>query len=125
MAFLIDYVVVPIGGGLIAAPGFWLVTQGDEVNDCRAAGGSLYFGLGLFPFVYLVVMTRLWGQTLGKMALGIIVVDANGNIPGIAQVIVREVVGKIISFLPFCTGFLWAGWNSRANRQLGEIRLRW
>ncbi len=90
VAFLIDYSVAPMGGALIVGLGFWLVTQGDEVTDWRAAafGVSWYFGLVLFPFVYLVVMTRIWGQTLGKMALGIIVVDANGDIPSIARLII-------------------------------------
>jgi uncharacterized RDD family membrane protein YckC len=59
--------------------------------------------------IYSVVFTVLRGQTLGKMLLGIQVVDANGNIPPWYRVLVREVVGKSLSEIIIWVGYVWIG----------------
>ena len=67
----------------------------------------------LIIWLYYCLFTGLKGQTLGKMALGIKVVDEQGNIPGLARAALREVPGKIVSFVAFCLGFLWIIWDER------------
>ncbi len=62
-------------------------------------------------WAYYVILTGIRGQTFGKMALGIKVVDVNGNIPGLGRAALREIVGKIISTLVFWLGFLWTIWD--------------
>lgn len=65
----------------------------------------------LLPWAYYIILTGIRGQTFGKMALGIKVVDVNGNIPGLGRAALREIVGKIISTLVFWLGFLWTIWD--------------
>ena len=55
---------------------------GDEEALFAAIGVSFYLWiliLVLIPIIYSVVMTSVWGQTLGKMATGIKVVDGVGQ----------------------------------------------
>ena len=74
------------------------------------AGGSLVLNL-VFTLGYYVVFTAWRGQTLGKMALGIQVVDRQGNVPNLGQVLLREVVGKILSSIALGLGYLWVAWD--------------
>ena len=67
----------------------------------------------IFSVVYYVLFTGLKGQTPGKMALGIRVVDSQGNPPGIMRAILREVLGKLVSTVVFILGFLWVVWDRR------------
>ena len=63
--------------------------------------------------VYYVALTGLRGQTLGKMALGIMVVNAQGEVPGIGRAAFREIVGKFVSEIAIFLGYLWVGWDKR------------
>jgi uncharacterized RDD family membrane protein YckC len=81
-----------------------------------------FFGFGflniMFPFplvywLYYWLFTGLKGQTLGKMAVGIKVVDETGAMPGLGVAALREIPGKIISTIVICVGFLWIIWDER------------
>ena len=61
--------------------------------------------------IYYVALTGLKGQTLGKMALGIMVVNAQGEVPGIRRAAFREIVGKFVSEIAIFLGYVWAGWD--------------
>jgi len=63
------------------------------------------------PWLYHWLFIGLKGQTLGKMAAGIKVVNATGSIPGLGSAALREVLGKSISFMALCLGFLWIIWD--------------
>ena len=63
--------------------------------------------------IYHVVLTGWRSQTVGKMLLGILVVNADGNRPGWNQLVMRESVGKLASELPLWLGYFWAGWDGR------------
>ena len=65
----------------------------------------------LFWYAYLVLMTGLKGQTLGKKAVGIQVVDAQGTVPGLWRALLRETLGKFASGLVFDLGYIWIGWD--------------
>jgi uncharacterized RDD family membrane protein YckC/RNA polymerase subunit RPABC4/transcription elongation factor Spt4 len=60
---------------------------------------------------YAILFIGLKGQTPGKIALGIQVVDRQGNIPGIGRAILREIVGKLASAIVILLGFLWISWD--------------
>ena len=82
---------------------------------------GLALGIGDSPIAFLVNLAINWtyhvafiatkGQTLGKMALGIQVVDSQGNIPGIGSALLREIVGKFLSALALGLGYLWVAWD--------------
>ncbi|MGG4496228.1 RDD family protein [Brevibacillus reuszeri] len=84
----------------------------------RALGVVDYFSMidlleVLFNVLYMVLLTWWTGQTLGKMITGIRVISAGqarSHLTG-GQVLLREVIGKTLSLLPFGLGYMWVGWN--------------
>jgi uncharacterized RDD family membrane protein YckC len=96
-AALIDGVIFMVGFMVLA------VLLGESAS---------FFVAILLAALHHVILTSIRGQTLGKMALGIQVVKASGDVPGIWTSLLREIVGKFLSiafFFPL--GFLWVGWN--------------
>ena len=65
--------------------------------------------------VYYVALTGLKGQTLGKMALGIMVVNAQGEVPGIRRAAFREIVGKFVSEIAIFLGYAWSAGTERSE----------
>jgi len=65
--------------------------------------------------LYYWLFTGLRGQTLGKMAFGIKVVNAQGDRPGLGVAALREVLGKLISTIALYLGFLWIAFDD--NKQ--------
>ena len=75
------------------------------------------FGVG--GFLYLWLMTAVRGQTLGKMVVGLRVVDAKGEVPDLGRAALRESVGKILSAF-LLLGYVWVlfdkhhqGWHDK------------
>jgi uncharacterized RDD family membrane protein YckC len=63
---------------------------------------ALVLGLFLFGAVYTVVPTALWGQTLGKIAVGTrVVVEEDGSLPGWRRSALRWAVPGIAGRLPY------------------------
>ena len=54
---------------------------------------------GIWGSLYFVFMTKYFGQTLGKMIMGVRVVSRDGHPLSWTTVIVREVVGRILAQL--------------------------
>ena len=75
----------------------------------------------IFLFLaYFIIPTGVWGQTLGKWAAGIAVVDHEGRAPGVAMAIPREVAWKVVSYGAAGVGLLWVlfdkerrGWHDK------------
>ena len=61
--------------------------------------------------VYSIILTALWGQTVGKRIVGIQVVDSDGNIPPWYRVVFRELVGKFVSEAILWIGYIWIGFD--------------
>jgi uncharacterized RDD family membrane protein YckC len=66
-------------------------------------------------WLYYWLFTGLKGQTPGKMAVGIKVVNYQGDRPGLGSAALREVLGKLISTVVLCIGFLWIAFDD--NKQ--------
>jgi uncharacterized RDD family membrane protein YckC len=64
--------------------------------------------VGMLGLVYPVVFHWLWGQTLGKMAMGIRVVTVDGGPLSLGGAVVRQ-LGSVVSALVFGIGYLMAG----------------
>lgn len=60
---------------------------------------------------YSVVLTSWRGQTIGKMLLGMQVVDSEGNIPPWYRIFFREVIGKFVSEIILYLGYFSIGWD--------------
>jgi uncharacterized RDD family membrane protein YckC len=97
LASLLDGVLLGIVGGLLRALfGF-------------GAGVALQTLLGLAYYAYLEGSPS--GQTIGKRALNIRVVDFNGGGSiGPARALVRY-IGRIISAIPCLLGYFWMLWD--------------
>ena len=113
-AWIIDGVVIAVVMFILWLAG---LVGADSVEDFGASDGLVN---ALVTLVYYVALTSAFGATLGKMALGMRVADADGNRPGFGAVVMREVVGKIVSALVILIGFFWIlvddrrqGWHDK------------
>ena len=95
-ALIIDSLII---GAVISILSLVNITS---ITDTSASGTIIQT---LISFVYFITLTAATGQTLGKMALGIMVVDANGGKLTIGKVILRETIGKFVSFVTLLIGF--------------------
>ena len=133
VAAIIDGVIVSVVASLLLIP---LVLVGLSVDT---DGGAVAFWAGLLVFLLLLViasflyapvlMARTNGQTIGKMAVGIRVVRANGRAVEFGWAFLREVVIKTLLFgvlssftfgLASLLDWLWPLWDSE-NRALHDM----
>jgi len=63
------------------------------------------------PPLYFWLMTAFLGRTVGKMALGIRVVNAAGRPPGVGWALLRETMGKFLSGIALGIGYIWAAFD--------------
>ena len=84
------------------------VTNGDTKE--LIAGLALLFST-LVGVVYYVFFTGYCGQTPGKMALRVKVIRTNGEEIGFGRAVLREVIGKLISSIVLCLGYLWVAFD--------------
>ena len=80
-----------------------------DVADYGALGGGAW--LVLVTPLYYVLLTGIYGRTVGKLALGMKVVRQDGNVPGLGYALLREVIGKFVSAIALFLGFLWIAWS--------------
>jgi uncharacterized RDD family membrane protein YckC len=67
----------------------------------------------LISWAYFIVMTNNSQATIGKKAVGIIVVSTDLTPPTIGQIILRETVGRIVSGIILGIGYLMAAFTPR------------
>jgi uncharacterized RDD family membrane protein YckC len=88
------------------------------LGQAAAAVPALGIVLGVFvillPALYFAWAYSTTGQTVGKRALGIKVISADGMPLSWTQGVLRS-LGYLVSGFPFDLGFLWAAWDD--NRQ--------
>lgn len=107
LAFLIDAVVLAIAGAIIGAV-LGAAVGGGEAGS--ALSNLLGLGLGIG---YYVFYQEKYGQTLGKKAMSIKVVNEEGKTPDKMTFVMREVVGKFLSALILMIGYLMILWDSK------------
>ncbi|MGF7184638.1 putative RDD family membrane protein YckC [Desulfitispora alkaliphila] len=84
-----------------------------------SVGSISIFGLsaafiGLVGFLYFATMTRIWGQTLGKMIVGIKVIRADNRPLDWGTLFFREGIGRFISqLLGLQLGYIWCAFHPR------------
>ncbi len=77
--------------------------------------------IDVFIFLaYFIIPTGIFGRTIGKWVAGISVVDEEGNKPGVALAIPREMVGRFVAIITFGIGIIWVvfdkkhqGWHDK------------
>ncbi|WLR50222.1 RDD family protein [Bacillus tianshenii] len=109
-AFIVDLIVVGSLHRLLVYPVFHLTETPVDQSFMFAPAAIATTIIG---FVYFVLMTKFFQQTVGKMVFGLKVVNLEGQRPSWATVIFREVVGKFISKTLFFVGYLAAAVSGR------------
>lgn len=66
---------------------------------------ALDIALYLLPVLYFIAMTYSQGATLGKMALKLKVVSADGGRLTLSQLLYREIFGRYLSAAILCIGY--------------------
>lgn len=120
LALIIDAIILGIVTSILnSVLGFNRAQQQALENALQGGGtGATYFSPASFlstaiNWAYFVGMDVYKGATIGKMALGLRVVNANGEKLDIGKAALREIVGKIVSALPLGLGFIWVGFDAK------------
>ena len=100
--------VIDIGLLLIIIYSVRWVTGGNAFSGPQTAPQDIFILLG-----YLILFTGIRGQTPGKMVAGIIVVDDQGHVPGVAVAIPREMVGRLIATAALGLGLAWISFDPK------------
>ena len=103
-AFIIDAVVISVIIVVLSAIG--VIDLGEPSTTDQVIEAVISIG-------YYILLTAAFGATLGKMALGMRVVDANGQHPGFFRVLIRETIGKIVSAFILLLGYIWILFDGR------------
>ncbi|WP_240374606.1 RDD family protein [Bacillus piscicola] len=92
-AYLFDLLIVFSVNGILLSPLMFLENASVTLLGFFTLQGLLSV---VVSYVYFVVMTKYFGQTLGKMILGIKVVHKDGTPLRWSDLIFREVIGRFI-----------------------------
>lgn len=97
-ALLIDAVVLAIGGMAFTMAGFFVANGG---SDGMATTFLAIQGLMLLAMVaYFVGLEAAYGQTLGKKAMGIVVMKDDGSDSDLVSSLVRNAL-RVVDAFPF------------------------
>lgn len=124
LATILDVLVLGIVGGLFTAPG--ALIDGLGSGQASEVASGVLFSLGglaalLVSFAYFTTMEGLYGQTLGKMALGIKVVrEGDGRVPGIRAAVLRTLMRIVDSIGSYVVAFV-VVLVSGKNQRLGDM----
>jgi uncharacterized RDD family membrane protein YckC len=118
-ALIIDYIVV------IAVPVIGLLLSRFAGNDgakllndtLNNAGWLLAVFVGITNLIFLPMAS---GQTIGKMATGLRIVNTDGTAPASSTIVLRQTFGYLFTALTLGLGFLLSAF-SRKGRALDDL----
>lgn len=113
-SIICNVIVFVMGFGI----GFLIETNNYGFNEMSQL---LIMAMGIIvTLFYYIFFTGYGGQTPGKMALQIKVIHNDGSEVGYGQAFVRETIGKMISYLLLCIGYLMVAFR-RDKRGLHDL----
>lgn len=93
-AYLLDLIVIFSINGMLVKPVFRAI-------GLPLSGGGILSGYGIVAaitfYLYFILLTKYYGQTLGKMVFGLKVISLRGENLSWRTVIFREWIGRYIS----------------------------
>ncbi len=102
-AWFIDYIIF----GIIT---FISILPFSAAGTSGAPWLMLWF---ILIFAYFIGFWIWRGQTLGKIALGVKIVQTDGKPIGLGKALLRFFIGYPISSIILCLGFLWIAFDER------------
>ena len=93
-AYLLDLLVIGSLNGIVVYPIFRAL--GLSLNDANMFA-PLSIVTAIIFYAYFVLMTRFFGQTLGKMVFGLRVISLNDQSLSWGAIMFREWIGRFIS----------------------------
>ena len=93
IAFIIDVIVLAVIVGILTTIGIVEISVSEEAST---TDGLIQ---AIIVVAYYVILTVAFGATLGKMAMGMKVVDRDGNKAGAGPVLIREVIARALGAL--------------------------
>jgi uncharacterized RDD family membrane protein YckC len=122
LALIIDLILLSIVNGVIG-----LLFHSGTVTNVNGAVSYNSSGPGaalqiIIPIIYYIVMEATTGATLGKMALGLRVVNLDGSPITWSQSIIRNllrIVDSVPFFIPYLLGAILI-WTSPTRQRLGD-----
>lgn len=86
-----------------------------NLSGLKEISESFWFDVNslLMACFYFVATTYKWGATFGKKIFGLEVRSDKTERLGFWQVVIREIPGKIVSFIIFYIGFFMAGFTEK------------
>ena len=104
-AVIIDSILVGMASGFLGV--VWMQAMGETG---KTIGSALSL---IISILYYVGYQASYGQTLGKKALGIRIVDEHGVTPPFLTFFLREIVGKTVSAFILFIGYLMVLWDPK------------
>jgi uncharacterized RDD family membrane protein YckC len=109
-AYLIDLIAVGALTSILITPIFSVLGISTGLDWI----GVQLTSIGLLGALYFAIMTKVWSQTLGKMIMGLRVIQADGEALTWSTVLIREIAGRFISQLfGFHLGYLWGAFHPK------------
>ena len=93
IAFIIDVIVLAVIVGILTTIG---IVEFSVSEEASTTDGLIQ---AIIVVAYYVILTVAFGATLGKMAMGMKVVDRDGNKAGAGPVLIREVIARALGAL--------------------------
>jgi len=73
---------------------------------------NLVLGILVVPILYWTLLTLQLGATPGKKMMGLrIVTKSHSTDLSLQQLLLRETVGRLLSGIPLCLGYVWVSFN--------------
>jgi uncharacterized RDD family membrane protein YckC len=130
IALAIDLFVIFLLSSIMGAMAYvgykvGLGAHGQVVTSDNVAALFAILTLGSFGLTaaYFIVMHGLGGQTIGKMLLGLRVVDVERDPPSFRQAALRWLAA--VGFAPIGLGFLWVLWQSEKRAWHDFVARTW
>ena len=113
VAIMVDGLVINIAGTILAFIFGMVLAIPGSGNPEKIITIFAYVVAILGSWAYYIIMTHRYGATLGKMLVGITVKSDDYEKLSLGRIILRETIGKIISAIIICIGYIMAAFTER------------
>ncbi|HEY8816155.1 MAG TPA: RDD family protein [Candidatus Dormibacteraeota bacterium] len=119
VAYIIDFILLAIIGGILSVP---LGLNYSDPNSLNSGAARTSNGIDLvLSFLYFTLLWSYMGASLGQRLLGLHVVDATSGQPITFGKAALRWLGLIISFFVCFIGVIWVAFDARKQGWMDKI----